>query len=265
MKNIRHFSELEKNENRLIEKLDAEKTYEFARRRIQEYTRDPAERESLGREPVRKPSEFVRRREIAAALLADAVSRYKWLGEDVKLVRPHDKERAESNVDFVAQFPDPKNPQERAALGITVTWTGDTVHKTVQEIKARVYADQTDQFQSIGQQRIPRAIIGLSKKTIEELVPLWMNPKQEELGDHEARQLILEELQSQLTRFDEYAYERDSRKHLDAYDTILPAVNKMLGKEKASERTLSEELQNDDVARAIARSSTDFERMGMAA
>ncbi|KKU91694.1 MAG: hypothetical protein UY23_C0001G0300 [Candidatus Jorgensenbacteria bacterium GW2011_GWA1_48_11] len=178
-----------------------------------------------------------------------------WFGPNAFTRKTSRYDDYENGIDAIVEF---EKPQEAThlGLGIDVTFTADTSKKfgrITDQIKAgrlpRIKYFSSERLHIRGELRnVPAVIIGASRKTIQELIPVWMERDNKELARHKIQFMILEEIKIQLEAFKAYALKNGKTDVANRYREALEIVKAILAGKAAFRKEISDdELKTDPV------------------
>lgn len=178
-----------------------------------------------------------------------------WFGPNAFTIKTSRYDDYENGIDAIVEF---EKPQEAThlGLGIDVTFTTDT-SKKFERIRNQIESGRlprikyfsSDRLHIRGELRkVPAVIIGASRKTIQELIPVWMERDNKELARHKIQFMILEEIKIQLEAFKAYALKNDKPDVAARYNEALEIINAILAGKTDLRKNISDaELETDSV------------------
>jgi hypothetical protein len=193
------------------------------------------------------------------AMVLDGIDMNAWFGENAQVIIPTAFDDIVNGVDGVVEFEDEKNFVAHLALGFDVATSIEGINKKLERTKQNIDAGhltKMDYFYSEAQDfkgqksNIPRVILIADRKTIRDIMDLWVERKNKTLATHHIQIQLLEESLLQLQSFQKYAEVIGKDKLVDIYkkniellSTILNDKKELIGKKQYQK--LMEEVQKD--------------------
>lgn len=157
----------------------------------------------------------------------------EWLGNATTLrTSPYDD--YVNKVDMLAEWHTPQDGSRLLALAVDVTFGPTAIDKKLQEIKAEIdkgelgrvkyFKDARSSFKGT-RFNVPRTVIGVSQKVVENLAHLWIEGEKKQLGTHPVQGIFINQMHSQLLMMRDYAHRNKHFIVADAYDESLSAVS----------------------------------------
>lgn len=152
-----------------------------------------------------------------------------WFGDKAEVIKTSVYDDIKNGVDTVLEIVENDNTAAHLALGIDVTFSnqiGGKLERIRSEIEGGTLAEikyfKSDRLGIRGEMKqVPRLVIGVDIKTVDELARLWDENKKSALATHPIQLQIIEEIIIQLETFADYA-ERIGRSNLtEIYDRAL--------------------------------------------
>ncbi len=133
----------------------------------------------------------------------------EWFGEGVFTVKTTDFDDLRNGLDLILSFPSKADANERQHLGIDVTFSQFKLAKKLSRgydevcngelATVKYYAcEDTGERGAI---QVPRITLAITREHVTELAGLWMNNKNQELGNHAVKEIFLKEMEAQLLYF----------------------------------------------------------------
>ena len=183
-----------------------------------------------------------------------------WLGENAKTVMTAPFDDYKNGVDMYAEWNNAEEGTKLLALAVDITFSPMALTKKFDRIKDEINRDELGQIKYFRDEygdfmgrrtNVPRAVIGVSPRVIQELSALLVHKDNAKLGSHPVQRLIVEQIHEQLTAMRDYAQEVGSNNALRAYTQALSVINSLV-KEKTGEGAPElGMLAYDNVANAI--------------
>ncbi len=146
----------------------------------------------------------------------------RWFGESIRAQKASEFDDYENAVDLILTVKDPRKPDRYLTLAIDVTYSVLERDHKFMEIQEEVSSGRLSRVKyfhasddTYGINNVPRAVVAIDKKTLDELAVLWGNDNVTDLEVHPARFMILEELLLQMKAFGDLAR---AKKHSEAAD-----------------------------------------------
>ena len=180
----------------------------------------------------------------------------EWLG-NARTLKTSRYDDYINKVDMIAEWSTPEEGSRVLAMAVDVTFGTKKIQKKLEAIKNEIDSGKLGSVKYFKDERgdfvgtrnnIPRTVIGVSQKMVEELADLWVNKKNKELSRHPIQYLFIEEIEKQLDAMQDYADEKGNSDAVYAYKQALAIVRPLLSEKR---KFKSEELEMDSVAREI--------------
>jgi|SRR5665811_2052211 len=180
----------------------------------------------------------------------------QWFGEDAVTFGASDFDDIMNGIDMLVRFHLPERSGfEDLALGVDVTFTSDTTNK-FGEILGQIddgklahmdYCPSDGVSKKGFKGNLPKVIIGVEKRTVDELQELWMGREQRALEKHRIQIMILKEIELQLETFSLYAISKGREDLADIYDSLLRIIKKILAEKSELYKKVASDLDTDTV------------------
>ncbi len=178
----------------------------------------------------------------------------EWLGPNAMTIQASRYDDIFNGTDIVAKF-DTDDKVLEIAIDVT---TSEDVAKKIKQVKDAIDSNQLTDIKYFsseeegeemhaGLKNIPRVVIGAEYKTINELMELWLNGQNKELGQHPYQIQILEEVAMQLKAFRDYAQKVNKDNLAKIFDERLGLIQKIL-EEKSRDKNIKSERFTEDKA-----------------
>ncbi|MFC1686655.1 hypothetical protein ACFLZS_01885 [Patescibacteria group bacterium] len=165
-----------------------------------------------------------------------------WLGENAYTYLTSDYDDIINKVDIVAEFIREDDAASFLGLAVDVTIGHNTeVENKLKKIKKEIKNGELTKIKYFESENvgirgelsnIPRVVIGVEKDTLLEMSKLWVDNKNETLGEHSIRFQVLEEILFQLEAFQEYAKQEGQDKLADTYEKSFNFLEAIYNKQK---------------------------------
>lgn len=182
----------------------------------------------------------------------------EWLGNATTL-RTSPFDDYVNKVDMLAEWYTPQDGSRLLALAVDVTFGPTAIDKKLQEIKREIDSGELGKVKYFKDARgsfkgtrfnVPRTVIGVSQKVVENLAHLWIEGEKKQLGVHPVQGVFINQMHSQLLMMRDYAHRNRHFTVADSYDEALSAVSPVHS-DKIDIDIRS--LQTDMVAEEISR------------
>lgn len=183
-----------------------------------------------------------------------------WLGENAKTVMTAPFDDYKNGVDMYAEWSNADEGAKLLALAVDITFSPMALNKKFDRIKDEIDRDELGQIKYFRDEHgdfmgrrtnVPRAVIGVSPRVIQDLSALLVNKDNAKLGVHPVQRLIVEQISEQLTVMRNYAEESGSNNALRAYTQALSVINSLVEEKTGEGAPELGMLAYDTVANAI--------------
>jgi len=230
---------------------DLEKVEELKRKFVGDQTPESAETKKIA--------------DIFEAIVLEHGELSEWFGENGFTVGVSEYDDFINGVDMVVEFCKvEKSETPHLALGMDVTFTSDTTAKfdrlreqieNGQLAKVKYFSSEHSNIRG-GMDNIPEVIVGVDRKTVEELMELWLEKDNRALEGHRVQIMILKEIEAQLRTFAEYSKSLGNDDLTEIYKSRLKIVMNLLAQKTKVYKKVALDLDTDSVYMAI----TDYMR-----
>lgn len=173
------------------------------------------------------------------AIIHDQVDMNGWLGENATAQKASWYDDFKNGIDEIIEFEkNKKSSLAHLALGVDVTFSRGIAEK-MNNIKMRIDRGDIGVIQYLltknhrGEMRnVPRVIVGVDMKSLNEIIKLWVNNKKKGLAQHRVKFLILSQIMMQLNDFAEYAEKAGKTMIADSYDGVFEIVENIWDEEE---------------------------------
>lgn len=183
--------------------------------------------------------EIKRHADTFEAIFTEQAELSDWLGPDTMIRKASEYDDLFHGIDSIADF-SPEEGSKFLALGIDVTSSEIKIRKKLAGIKRSIDSGRLEEvryFQSFfpdGSLRfegslfnVPLAVIVIDRTTIAEIARLWVKPDPKALARHPVQNLILDQLESQMEAFVEYAKRTHKKNLLAPLTEVLERVREI--------------------------------------
>ncbi|MBI4121648.1 MAG: hypothetical protein HY470_01685 [Candidatus Ryanbacteria bacterium] len=174
----------------------------------------------------------------------------RWFGESIEAQKTSEFDDYENAVDLILTVKDQQRPDRYLTLAIDVTYSVlERDHKFI-EIQEEVSSGRLSRVKyfrasdgTYGLNNVPRAVVAIDRKTLDELTLLWSNGNLADLEVHQARFMVLDELFVQMKAFAELARAKKHSEAADQFEHLARVIEGVLS--KFPRRPKREELASD--------------------
>lgn len=176
-----------------------------------------------------------------------------WFGPNAFTAKTSRYDDYENGIDAVVEF---EKPQEAThlGLGVDVTFSADT-SKKFDRIRNQIESGRLPRIKYFSSERlhfrgelrkVPAVVIGASRETIQELIPVWMARDNKNLAGHFMQLLILKEIEAQLIAFQAYASKNNKPEIAKIYADALETIKNILQNKEELQQKISEDALRQD-------------------
>lgn len=179
-----------------------------------------------------------------------------WLG-DAQTLRTSSYDDYKNGTDMVAEWSSKEEGTRVLALAVDITFSTLKLQKKLERIKKEVdndslgtlryFKDVHGDFMGT-RNNVPRVVIGVSARVVEELSRLWIANDTKKLSAHAVQRLIVEEIRQQVTSIVAYAREHNKQNAVRAYEQLSSVIEKLAEQKKSLEL---DSLIHDSVGKSI--------------
>lgn len=210
--------------------------------------------------------QFNRIAKVFEAIIFEQAELSNWLGESATTIQASRFDDIANHVDTIVEFEEGPASASHLALAFDVTsGTGSIDHK-MRDIRAEIDKGTLTNIKYFVSEHlsfrghkslVPRTIIGADRKTIHEVVEMWVKKDTKKLAEHPIQIKILEQIRIQLEAFKIYA-ERTGKPTIAAiYEKSLATINDIIISKAPTEEVMRD-LYKDEVFEAIVVYSRNF-------
>ena len=256
-----------------------EKAFERVQKSLREYAIDPQEFTDLyGKNNIEKDKRYVSEMEaifkadrstleflkktatIFEAIVNECGESCNWFGPDAIMIKTTRYDDIENNTDEIVEFEEGENSASWLALAIDVTFSQkldkkfDAIYEEIDNgSMAIIKYFKSERMNIRGEMSmIPHVVIGADLDTVNELMRLWNEKKNNTLSGHFIQFQILEEVLIQCESFAKYAEAIGKNNVCDAYKKSAETIRKIIEEKK---KTVNDTGVRDKVHAAIAEYS----------
>ena len=234
-------------------------------------------------------SESTKKAQILEVIMAEQIELSDWFGSDTLTIIPAEYDDLHHGIDMLVEFtqePEESGDLEYLVLGVDVTSSAYNLDKKLAIIKDGIQKETLAQMTYFDSERnkkakglkfnIPKVVIGIERKAIQELSELWLEVHQAKinsndqslspesrksqkerarsalraLAEHRVRYLILEEIKLQLETYLSFARKLDKTNVITQLELILAIVDSLLEQKKISGED-EDKNKNDFIFKAL--------------
>jgi len=193
------------------------------------------------------------------AIVHEQTELSEWFGQSATTITPSRFDDIKNGVDDIVEFQEGPGTASHLALAIDVTTSPDMrakLDRIREEIK-RGHLTEIKYFKSEVldikglRQNVPRVVVGAERKTIHNLMELWLNNDTRALAEHPIQIQMLEEIRSQLIAFRDYAESVGQEKLVATYNKTLKIVESVFKEKKIRPGKHIDDFKNDEVFLSI--------------
>ena len=172
------------------------------------------------------------------AIIHDQVDMNGWLGEHATAQKASWYDDLKNGIDEIIEFEQTEtSPTSHLALGVDVTFGKGVVDK-MNDIKHRIDSGKigvikyllTDTYRD-EMKNVPRVIVGVDMKNLNEIIKLWVENKKRGLAQHRIKFMILSQIMVQLNDFAQYAEKSNQPVIANSYNRVLKIVENIWDEE----------------------------------
>ncbi|MFH0956072.1 MAG: hypothetical protein V1801_02580 [Candidatus Falkowbacteria bacterium] len=203
------------------------------------------------------------------AIIHDQIDMNGWLGEHATAKKASWYDDLKNGIDEIIEFKQTEtSPTANLALGVDVTF-GKGIFDKMNNIKTRIDKGDIGDIQYlltgtyIGvMKNVPRVIVGVDMKNLNEIIKLWVNNKKKGLAEHRVKFTILSQMMVQLNDFAEYAEKVGQPVIADSFNKVLKIVENIWDQEskKSPDKNGDFNFEDDRVCSAIRSFCDDLSK-----
>ena len=194
------------------------------------------------------------------AIIHNQVDMNGWLGEHATAQKASWYDDLKNGIDEIIEFEQTElSPTSHLALGVDITFSIGIIDK-MNDIKARIDRGDigvikyllTDTYRG-EMKNVPKVIIGVEMKNLNEIIKLWVDNKKRGLAQHRVKFMMLSQIMIQLNDFAQYAEKAGQTVIADSYGRVLKIVENIWEEEskKYSAKNGNFNFEDDRVYSAI--------------
>lgn len=254
-------------ENRVDAEIDEELAYKRAEKALAlDRIRETDFEDRYGEENIRKDLAEIERLEadfenppsktsvILEAIIHEQSELNDWLGPKAHTLKASRYDDVKHGVDEIVEFTDKDEPGKKShlVLGIDVTFSPNLSKKFKPLIERLSQGELTKvkYFRSSSLRgeltQIPQVVVGVDMKTLQEVVPHWLEHDTKTLATHPMQIIVLEEIRMQLEAFAEYADQAKKHDVANEYRASLQIIENILDQKSDLRKKFPLEALKDD-------------------
>ncbi len=197
-----------------------------------------------------------KRAEILEAILSEQIELSNWLGQEAETIIPSEYDDSAHGVDVAVEF-ERAEGFKHMALGVDFTSSAEQIKEKLLTAKKHILKDDLTEIKYFISEKshirgeiskIPWLIVGADTHLLRELSKLWITKyqspsvtdkiseetqkylseqrknAQKELANHRMQNLLLDEIEMELTAFMEFAYKNNREDIANKYETLLELI-----------------------------------------
>lgn len=175
---------------------------------------------------------------IFEAIIHDQIDMNGWLGEYATAKKTSWYDDLKNGVDEIIEFDQTEiSPSAHLALAVDITFSKNVSEK-IDEIMTHIESGDvgiikyllTDNYRG-EMNNVPRAIIGVDMKNLQEIIKLWVDNKKKSLAQHRVKFIILSQIKIQLNSFAKYAHKIGQLVIANSFNRVLKIVENIWDEE----------------------------------
>ncbi|OGI94748.1 hypothetical protein A3A03_03590 [Candidatus Nomurabacteria bacterium RIFCSPLOWO2_01_FULL_40_18] len=188
------------------------------------------------------------------AILHEHGEQSNWFGETAVTIKTSRFDDIANGVDEIVEFEEQESSPSYLALAVDATYSTFPDHK-LQKIKAEINEGELAQIkyavvENIGfrgeLKKVPKVVVGVSARTVNELVELWLSKDNKALANHPVQMQILEEVLMQAQAFAKYAESKGHHEIARKYEKTQAIIEGVI-EQKKNQIGFSDSGKRDDV------------------
>lgn len=208
--------------------------------------------------------DHIRLAKVFEAILHEHGEQSNWFGDSAVTIKTSRFDDIMNGVDEVVEFEEPESTSY-LALAVDATYSVFT-EKKLKRIEDEIGRGELAKikyavFENTGFRgeltKVPRVIVGVSSKTIQELAELWLSGRNQDLARHPVQFQILESIIIQCEAFSKYASSKDQTEVAKKYEHAGNIVRRIMEEKK---KVLRDSGARDDVFVALDLGLNRFRR-----
>lgn len=223
---------------------------------VDDMLRVKQKRMMIERSETSESKEVKKASEVFEAIILEQSELSNWLGGNVSVLKTSLYDDYFNGTDMIAEWNEP-GESNVLALAVDVTFGSSGVERKLQHVrrdaengklgKIKYFKNADGSFRG-ERTGVPHAVIGIGRKTVEQLAGLWLHKDKHSLAAHPIQRVLVEEMYMQMRLIREYAQAHGRQKVAEAYDRSLAIIAKV--REEKKDMPLAE-LEHDKVYREI--------------
>lgn len=179
--------------------------------------------------------------QVLEAIIHEQAELNEWFGANVVSIRPALYDDVKNGVDEILEFENPERQANYLALAVDVTYSKNLENK-LKRIKGEILAGKLSKIKYFVSKemglkgelsKVPRIVIAMKIKTLQEIAELWLQGKNSALGKHEVQLQILRESLLQLEVFGRFAEKHNQTEIALAYNKTANILKRALDEKLA--------------------------------
>jgi hypothetical protein len=203
---------------------------------------------------------------VLEAILYEEIYLNCYLGEDTETYSASKFDDYVNGVDIIVEVSEENRERlSHLALAVDATFSRDVLGK-INKVKSKIKSGQlaiikyfkSEALNFRGEKSgIPEFVIGIDKKSLEEVTFFWLQNRHQKLNCHYLHLMIIDEILSQAQYYQNYAQEQGQEKIAHRYQHLFELFQKIKnGKKEIIEKTLEapgnkERMDEDSVYQSI--------------
>ena len=272
------------------EKMNLEAVYKRAVEFLDEERIDPSKdfKGLYSDEMIKKDSDYVEKRQqkfkaddtpekiemkkyatVFEAIIHDEIDMNGWMGMYATAKKASWYDDLKNGLDEIIEFEQTEiSPSAHLALAVDITFSKD-ISKKMNEIADRIKSGDvgvikyllTDTYR--GEiKNVPRAVIGVDMKNLQEIIKLWVDNKKKSLAQHRVKFMILSQIKMQLNSFAQYADKVSQPVIANSFNRVLKIMENIWDEElkKCPDENRNFNFEEDRVFSAIKNYCDDLSK-----
>jgi hypothetical protein len=201
---------------------------------------------------------------VLEAILVEGVTKYNWLGNKFKILPPSKYDELFNGVDGIIELIQDEKLNKFLALGIDVSFRsveGELFEEKVSSLLGFIKERKLTQVKYFKDEKgdaipdlyVPKVIISVDAKTIEEVAEIWSKRKEpefkEKLTKHPLAFMIIGQIAQQCTIFSAYARKVGAEKVAEKYDEVFSLLLKISEEIPEAKKALSQFEENKFISK----------------
>lgn len=200
--------------------------------------------------------------EVLEAIILSEGELSEWLG-NATTMKASSYDDFVNKVDIIAEWSSPEDGSRVLALGVDVTFGVIKMKEKFLAIRKEIDSGTLGSIQYFKDERgdfmgrrknVPRAVIGVSHRVVEELAALWNRKDKAALRDHPIQHVILKEIQVQLEAMRDYALRTGKPQIASSFQPALAMVMSLIQEKGPG---LYKPLLDDTIFQAILETTKE--------